>query len=60
MTGEEIFQAVCWVTSKSYTEKQIALSHKAKIRIMPQRVKVGPKHPGARRLSMPVYPGIIP
>lgn len=44
MTKEEVFQAVCWVTTKSYTEKQIALSHKAKIRIMPQRVKVRAVH----------------
>lgn len=47
MTQEEIFQAVCWVTTKSYTEKQIALSHKAKIRIMPQRVKVSTLDPTA-------------
>ena len=36
----EFFQAVNWITNKSYAEKQIALSHKAKIRVMPQRVKV--------------------
>ena len=44
MTKEEVFQAVCWVTNKSYAEKQFALSHKAKIRIMPQRVKVRTLH----------------
>ena len=40
MSREEVYQAVCWVTTKSYTEKQIALSHKAKIRIMPQRIQM--------------------
>ena len=36
----EFFQAANWVSNKAYAEKQIALSHKAKIRVMPLRVKV--------------------
>ena len=44
----EFFQAANWVTNKAYAEKQIALSHKAKIRVMPLRVK-------ARMIVIAVY-----
>ena len=40
LSDVDFFQATNWVTNKSYMEKQIALSHKAKIRVMPLRVKV--------------------